>query len=142
MSLPARGAAVRELGLPLPPARMPRNQRLRPLKRWRYAGVFGPELQLCVGDARIGPVPVRWWAIAEPGQPLREGRDGIELSPGRVYVADGPVEIELELDEREPVETATGYGATFAWTAKQADVPARGVVKLGTREVVVDARAV
>ena len=142
MPLPARGAAVRELGLPLPPARMPRWQGRRPLKRWRYVGVYGPQLQLCVGDARIGPARVRWWAIAEPGRPLVEGSRGVALEPGAVRVRDGEVRIELELDEGEPVETATAYGATFAWTAKQADVPARGTVAVAGREVAVDARAV
>jgi len=154
MPLPARGTAVRELGLPLPPERMPRWQGRRPLKRWRYVGVFGPELQLCAGDARIGPVPVRWWAIAEPGQPLREGRSGVSLAPGRVRISEkkgsvplrekkGSVPLcEIELDERAPVETVTGYGGTFAWTAKQADVPARGVVRLDGREIAIDARAV
>ena len=140
--LPARGPAVRELGLPLPPARMPRRQGLRPLKRWRYVGVFGPELQLCVGGARIGPVPVRWWAMAERGTPLREGRRGIELAPGSVDVADAGVEIRLRLDEGEPVETATAYGRTVAWTAKQADVPVRGTVRVDGRKLEVDARAV
>jgi len=121
---------------------MPRWQGLRPLKRWRYVGVYGPELQLCVGDARIGPVPVRWWALAEPGQPLREGKRGITLSPGAARVADGKVAIEIDLEERDPVETATAYGRSFAWTGKQADVPARGVVRLDGRELPVDARAV
>ena len=121
---------------------MPRWQGLRPLKRWRYVGVYSPELQLCVGDARIGPAPVRWWAIAEPGAPLREGRRGIELGPGAVRVADGGVEIAITVDEGEPVETATAYGRSFAWTAKQADLPARGIVRIDGREVEVDARAV
>ena len=142
MPLPARGPAVRELGLTLPPARMPRWQARRPLKRWRYVGVFGPGLQLCVGDARIGPIPIRWWAIAEPGRPLREGRRGISLTPGEVRVKDGSTEISLELDEAPPVETATAYGGTFAWTAKQADVPARGVVTFDGHERAVDSRAV
>jgi hypothetical protein len=121
---------------------MPRWQRLRPLKRWRYVGVYGPELQLCVGDARIGPAPVRWWAIAERGAPLREGRRGVELAPGAVKVADGGVEIAITVDEGEPVETATAYGRSFAWTAKQADVPARGHVRIDGRELEVEARAV
>ena len=142
MALPARGDAVRKLALPLPPARMPRFQGLRPLKRWRYVGVYGPELQLCVGDARIGPAPVRWWAIARPGEPLREGRRGIELAPGTVRVRDGGVEIAIDVEERAPVETATAYGRTFAWTAKQAGVHARGTVRLDGRELEVDARAV
>src|SRR5688572_24314508 len=99
MPLPARGPAVRALGLPLPPARMPRWQARRPLKRWRYVGVFGPELQLCAGDAQIGPVPVRWWAVAEPGRPLEEGRRGVTLAPGSLRVEDGAVRIAIELDE-------------------------------------------
>jgi Protein of unknown function (DUF2804) len=142
LQLPARGPAVRQLGLPLPPNRMPAWQARRPLKRWHYVGVFGPELQLCVGDARIGPVPVRWWAVAEPGKPLREGRRGVELGRGRVRVRDRDVDISLELDEAHGVETATAYGTTFAWTSKQADVPARGIVRLDGREVAIDARAV
>jgi uncharacterized protein DUF2804 len=115
---------------------------MRPLKRWRYVGVFGPRIQLCVGDARIGPAPVRWWAIAEPGRPLREGRRGIELAAGTVGVRDGGVEVALELDERDPVETVTAYGRSFAWTAKQADVPARGTARVDGRAIDVDARAV
>ena len=72
--LPRRGSAVRELDLPLPPTllgvdpgrwAMPLARRGRPLKRWRYVGVFGPELMLCAGDARIGPVRQRWWAMVE-----------------------------------------------------------------------------
>jgi Protein of unknown function (DUF2804) len=121
---------------------MPRRQRLRPLKRWRYVGVFGPDLQLCVGDARIGPAPARWWAIAEPGRPLREGRRGIALAPGDVRVDDGGVEIRIEVDEGEAIETATAYGHSFAWTAKQADLPARGTVRVDGRTIDVDARAV
>ena len=122
--------------------RMPRWQGRRPLKRWRYVGVFGPELQLCTGDAHIGLVPVRWWAIAQPGKPLREGRRGIELARGRVRVQDRDVEVSLEIDEMYGVETATAYGSTFAWTNKQADVPARGTVRLDGRTIDVDARAV
>ena len=142
VTLPARGPAVRELGLPLPPTRMPRWQGRRPLKRWRYVGVYGPGLQLCVGEAHIGPIPVKWWAIAEPGEPLREGSRGVTLEPGVAHVKQGGVEIGLELDEEEPVETATAYGGTFAWTAKQADIHARGLVKIDGRELEIESRAV
>lgn len=140
--LPARGPSVRSLGLPLPPARMPRSQSHRPLKHWRYVGAFGPDLQLCAGVARIGPVPVRWWAIAQPGRPLIEGRRGLRLEPGSLRLQSRDVEIELRLEEREPVETATGYGDTFAWTAKQADIPARGHALIGGQRHEIDTRAV
>ena len=84
------------------PGRMPAWQARRPLKRWHYVGVFGPELQLCVGDARIGPIPLRWWALAEPGEPLREGTARCRARSRRESrVKDGDVEIALELDEAD-----------------------------------------
>ncbi len=42
-------------GLPLPPGPMPSRDRRRPLKAWRYVGVYGRELMLCIGAVRIGP---------------------------------------------------------------------------------------
>ena len=75
MDLPVRGEGVRALGLALPPARMPRLRGTRPLKRWRYVGYYSADLMLCAADARIGPVPQRWWAVAEPdGTPARARR--------------------------------------------------------------------
>jgi hypothetical protein len=74
--------------------------------------------------------------------PLREGKGGIELEQGKVRVHDRGVAISLDLEEREPVETATAYGHSFAWTAKQADVPARGTVRIDGRVLELDARAV
>jgi uncharacterized protein DUF2804 len=102
-SLPVRGPDARALGLPLPPARMPLWRDGRPLKRWRYVGVYGPELMLCVGDARVAGIPQRWWAVALPDGTLRErttgGRGGVRLGPGTVRVRARDVEIDLALDE-------------------------------------------
>lgn len=134
--LPIRGAAVRQLDLRLPPDRMPAWVAGRPLKRWRYVGVYTPELMLCVGDARVGPVPQRWWAVALPGGELHErttfGRGGVALDGSRVHVAAGGVRIELELTESAGVETvspASSRGA-YIWTRKQASVPVRGSVAI------------
>ena len=49
-----RGDGVAELDLALPPGRMPLLRRGRPLKRWRYVGVYGPELMLCAGRPASG----------------------------------------------------------------------------------------
>ncbi len=70
-SLPARGEAVRELGLALPPARMRLMRGGRTLKRWRYVGVYAPELMLCAAEALVGPLGQRFWAVVEPDGRLR-----------------------------------------------------------------------
>ena len=41
---------------------------------------------LCVGDARVGPIPRRWWAVALPDGTLHEGRGGLRLEGSRVLV--------------------------------------------------------
>jgi hypothetical protein len=117
-TLPIRGDAVRALDLPLPPRRMPALRRGRPLKRWRYVGVYGPELMLCVGDARIAGVRQRWWAVALPDGRLFEGR-----SP------DGVIDISVR--EGPGVEVVSPHGRSYIWTRKQAGIPVTGHVTLG-----------
>ena len=132
--LPARGKAVRRLGLALPPARMPSRMGTRPLKRWRYVGVYTAELMLCVGDARIGGIPQRWWAVALPGGALRErstvGRGGVTMEAESVSVRARGVAIELALDVTPAVETASPAGDSYIWTAKRANVGVEGTVTL------------
>ncbi|HYI98572.1 MAG TPA: DUF2804 family protein [Thermoleophilaceae bacterium] len=147
---PIRGPAVRELGLALPPEPMPAWRGGRPLKRWRYVGVYTPHVMLCVGDARIGPVPQRWWAVALPGGELHErttfGRGGVEVSDSSVRVKARGVRIELDLDESpgieivSPVETGRPDPAArpYIWTRKQACVPVRGFIELDGRRLSVD----
>jgi Protein of unknown function (DUF2804) len=130
-SLPVRGPGARALGLPLPPARMPPLRAGRPLKRWRWLGVFTRELMLCVGDARVAGVSRRWWAVALPGGRLLEGgRGGVELLPRRVRVESRrpAVTIELELARADPVEVVSPHGRSYIWTAKRAPVALRGQV--------------
>ncbi len=57
----ARPAAL--TGLALPPSAMPGRFGSRPLKAWRYVGVFGPELMLCVATVRIGRARQSFWAV-------------------------------------------------------------------------------
>jgi Domain of unknown function (DUF2804), C-terminal len=128
--LPVRGEAVRGLGLRLPPSRMPPLHAGRPLKRWRYVGVYRPDLLLCVGDARVAGVRQRWWAVALPDGTLEEGRRGVRLGTGRVEA--GGV-IDVQLDEGEGVEVVSPHGRGWVWTRKQAGVPVRGRVRAGGR---------
>lgn len=119
-------------------------RRARLLKRWRYVGFFAPELMLCVGDARIGPLPQRWWAVAEPSGAIRErsslGSAGVRLEGSRVSVRSSDLRIDLELDESVGVEVATQAGGrgNYIWTRKQGDVPVRGSVSFDGRVHTID----
>ncbi len=105
-------------------------------KRWRWVGVFSPELMLCAGDAHVGPIRRRWWAVALPDGTLRAGRRGVELVPGRVRVRGV---MDFALDEGEGVEvTSRTPGGHSIWTRKQGGIAARGRV-IG-RDI--DARAI
>jgi|SRR5829696_295839 len=115
-TLPTRGDGVRELALPLPPARMPAWRGFRPLKRWRYVAVYAPDLMLCVGDARIAGVAQRWWAVALPDGRLFEGARGAP--------------IELSLEEGPGVEVVSPHGSAYIWTRKQAGIPVSASVRL------------
>jgi hypothetical protein len=119
-------------------------RRARLLKRWRYVGYYAPELMLCVGAARVGPIPQRWWAIAEPGGAIRQrsslGSAGAGLEGSRVQVDSDGVRIELELEESEGVEVATPVGdrGNYIWTRKQGDARVRGRVSVDGDEQLID----
>jgi Protein of unknown function (DUF2804) len=150
--LPYRGAfgAPRppELAaLALPPEPMPGRLGTRPLKAWRYVGVYGPELMLCVAAVRIGPARQAFWAVWDRGAERLHRRTTIGRGPVRLRrcgasVRDRDVELELTLEEGAGVETVCAAGAGYAWTRKQGGVHARGTVRIEGRARAVDARAV
>src|SRR3954463_4257530 len=116
---------------------MPMWRGTRPLKRWRYVGVFCDEVMLCVGDARVGPLRQRFWAVSEPGRPITSGKGGVQINGPHVTVDTRDVRIR---GPRVPVDTgAGGWGGgrggaagveprheDDVWTRKQAGVPASG----------------
>jgi hypothetical protein len=78
---------------------MPGRHGLRPLKAWRYVGVFGAELMVCVAAVRIGPARQSFWAVWDGRRGrLHErtalGAAGVRLSPGQVHIAAAGVGIE------------------------------------------------
>jgi hypothetical protein len=117
---------------------MPVLRRGRMLKRWRYVGVYGPDLMLCVGDARVGVIRKRWWAVVLPGRPIREGSRGIRFDGSRAVVGDGDVRVDLVVDESGGVESVNAHGDGYIWTRKQAGVPVRGRVDIDGRSIEVD----
>jgi hypothetical protein len=115
---------------------MPRWRDRRPLKRWRYVGAYGPELMLCAGDAHIGPLRQRFWAVATPDGRIREkttpiGSGGVRLSGPEVAI-DGPgVRARLRVeDTAAAVETLSRHGDSYIWTAKQGGVRVGGLIEL------------
>jgi len=112
----------------------------RPLKRWRYVGVYGPDVMLCAASVRIGGVPQGFWAVWDRG--ARELTERTVFRPGAVSVPDGELRaagIALTLaPEGEPVEIVSAHGDQYIWTRKQ-PVRARGTVDAGGRRIAVDA---
>lgn len=151
-SLPYRGnfGAQRPDGLAalaLPPGPMPSRQGLRPLKAWRYVGVYGPELMICIGAVRIGPARQAFWAVWDRGRGVLEertklGRGSVRLERGRARVSDGPVSIDLALEETGGVECVCPSARSYAWTRKQGGVRALGTVTVRGIRRNIDARAI
>jgi hypothetical protein len=112
---------------------------MRPLKRWRYVGAYGPDVMACVGDAQIGPFRQRFWAVCEPGRPVASrttlGRGGVSMVGSRALVDAGDVRIDLTVEEDGGVETRH---KDQVWTRKQAGVPVRGSIDVQGRSYEVD----
>ncbi len=97
----------------------------RPLKRWRYVGVFSEELAVCAALVQIGPARQSFWALHLTGRgagssaidrertrllPRREevtlthgraGAGGLAGEPGRLRVRDRGVLLEVILRRTE-----------------------------------------
>ncbi len=117
----------------------------RPLKRWRYVGVFSDQLMACAALVQIGPARQSFWALRLAGggggerTRLLPRRGEVELSegspdgarPGRLRIHDLGVELDLELSEQRGFEARCPNGRSESWTRKQAGVPARGTLRVG-----------
>jgi hypothetical protein len=139
---PDRLGAIR-----LPPGRMPSRDGLRPLKAWRYVGVYGPELMLCAAVVRIGPARQSFWAVWDRRrrrllEETRLGRGAVDLTRGRLTVNSAAVQLDLRLEEQSGIEVVCPAQGSYAWTRKQGGVRAHGVATLDGARTAVDARAV
>jgi hypothetical protein len=118
----------------LDPAALPRWQGGRPLKRWRYVGVYGPELMCCFGVVSIAGLPQSFWAVWD----RTAGRlhERTRLRSGAVRLTEGGIAIDLAFDERgaEPVEVVSAHGASEIWTRKRAGMAFNGSVVLDGAE--------
>jgi hypothetical protein len=126
---------------------MPARRGSRPLKAWRYVGVFGPELMLCIGAVRIGRARQTFWAVWDRRQrTLYErtviGRSPITLQTGRALILDRAVQVDLTLEETAGIETVCASGEAYAWTRKQGGIRAVGTIAIDGRPEPIEARAV
>jgi Protein of unknown function (DUF2804) len=130
--------------------RMRLFRRGRPLKRWRYVGVFSEELMACAALVHVGPARQAFWALYERGEDrLRErthtmfGRDAVELARGRMRVRDRGIELDLALEEDRGFAARCAHGRGEVWTRKQAGIRAQGTLSLdGGAPRPLEARAV
>jgi hypothetical protein len=126
---------------------MPSHDGLRPLKAWRYVGVFGAELMLCIASIRVGRARQSFWAVWDRGaQQLHErttlGAGHVRLWTGGAEVRDRAVAIELSLDETAGIETISPCGQSHAWTRKQGGIRATGSVVIKGSRRQLDGRGV
>ncbi len=134
----------------------------RPLKRWRYVGIFCEQLLACAALVQIGPARQSFWALhMRDGTGLRERtrllprRHEVELvhgcpadgrtagTPGRMRVRDRGVLLELTLAEEAGIEALCANGKSHVWTRKQAGIVARGhITRDGSGPQAIEALAV
>ncbi len=132
------------------PAHFPLFRGSRPLKRWRYVGVFGEQFMICAASVQVGPARQTFWAVYERSSgELTERtrmiprRGALDLTPQRLRIRDDAVLLDLALDEDDGIEATCRHGQEQVWTRKQAGVRAYGTLILGARTPIsIDALAV
>ncbi|MEA2213108.1 MAG: hypothetical protein QOF83_3056, partial [Solirubrobacteraceae bacterium] len=126
---------------------MPARFGRRPLKSWRYVGIFGPELMICLASVRIGPARQSFWAVWDrEARRLHErttfGRGAVSLTPGRARAHGQGVAIDVRLKETAGIECICPSAGAYGWTRKQGDVAAHGSVSIDGVSRPLTARAV
>jgi Protein of unknown function (DUF2804) len=123
----------------------------RPLKRWRYVGVFCDELMACAASVQVGFAKQSFWAVyLRDERTLRErtrilqGRGAVALANGALRIRDGGIELELALEEDDGWQArCADRGGGEVWTRKQAGINADGRLRIDGGEArSVTARAV
>jgi hypothetical protein len=120
-------------GLPVPPARMALLRDRRPLKRWRYLGLYGEDIMLCAANVRVGVLPQAFWATWD----RTELREKTVFRPGGVVLEDGAARfggVELRVEPvGDAMEVTSRHGDSYIWTRKQ---PVRATGTVDGRAVV------
>jgi Protein of unknown function (DUF2804) len=123
-----------------PPDSLPLFCGTRPLKRWRYVGVFDERVMACAASVQVGPARQTFWAVLDRASTELRGRTrllprrgALDLTPGQLRIRDQAVLLDLALDEDKGIEATCPHGKLEVWTRKQAGVCARGTLALGAQ---------
>lgn len=115
----------------------PLFRRGRPLKRWRYVGVFSEQAMACAATVQVGPARQSFWAVLDrrDGQLVERTHllprsVALDLSPGRLRIREKDVLIDLRIEERDGIEARCPSGELEVWTRKQAGLAASGTISL------------
>lgn len=118
-------------------------------KRWRYVGVYGPEVMLCAARAQIGPFRQSFWALWDRAggrrfahTRLRPGGDEVVLDGPWLRLNAGEVSARLRLGEGRAVESICPSGRGWGWTRKRAGLPVTGTIEAAGRRWQVAAEGV
>lgn len=122
----------RPTGLPVPPARMALVRDRRPLKRWRYLGLYGEDLMLCAATVRVAGLPQSFWATWD----RCDLREKTVFRPGAVTLDDDAArfaDARLTLrPDGDAMAVTSRHGESYIWTRKQ---PVRATGTVGGRAV-------
>lgn len=122
----------------------------RPLKRWRYVGVFGEQLMACAAIVQVGPARQSFWALYRRDEDRLQERTRmlprraeLQLGRGRLLLRDRGLELDLALAEEPGVQVRCANARQHVWTRKQAGIAAYGTLTVaGQAPQAIDARAV
>jgi hypothetical protein len=146
------GAAREVADALIPPEHLGLLRGGRPLKRWRYVGLFSEELMACAALVQVGPARQSFWALYRRDRDelrertrllprsralqLREGvargraDDGRAAEPGCLRIRDGGVALDVSLAEEAGFRAHCPHGREDVWTRKQAGIAANGTLSL------------
>jgi hypothetical protein len=103
-------------------ARMPLFRGTRPLKRWRYVGVFGEPFMICAASVQVGPARQTFWAVFERASTLSETPSGAH--------PDGHEHSDGHEHPEGHTQGAEGKRASAMITERTRTIPRRGALDL------------
>jgi hypothetical protein len=118
-------------------------------KRWRYVGVFGEELMLCVARAEVGPLRQSFWVMwdrqsrrHQTHTSMRPGSREVTMDCAGVEIDSPGLRASLRLGETTSIESICPSGSGWGWTRKRAGVPIEGTVEVPGRRWEISAHGV